>query len=105
MVFQTNITDHITSLSTVSLQRTSTVLLKQMASSPPSGRRVLLGITGSVAAVKGPELCLALLAKGYDVKVLLTQGGSNFWNKAADYDATSWKTLQEQVHIIIHCTY
>jgi phosphopantothenoylcysteine synthetase/decarboxylase len=68
--------------------------------------RVLLGITGSVAAVKGPELCLRLLDQGYDVKVLLTQGGANFWNKAKDYDGTSWQELQEKIkqeRVVIHC--
>ncbi len=68
--------------------------------------RVLLGITGSVAAVKGPELCLHLLRQGFDVKVLLTHGGSNFWNKAQYYDPTSWQELQEKVkagQAVIHC--
>ena len=67
-----------------------------------------MGITGSVAAVKGPELCLHLLEQGFDVKVLLTQGGSNFWNKAESYDPTSWQELEEKVkagQVMIHCKY
>ena len=48
-------------------------------------RRILLGITGSVAAVKGPEIALRLARdSGMDVKVILTRGGQNFWEKAKE---------------------
>lgn len=69
-------------------------------------KRVLLGITGSVAAVKGPELCLRLVEQGFDVKVLLTKGGSNFWHKSEEYNIEIWQALQEQENsdqIFIHC--
>jgi 3-polyprenyl-4-hydroxybenzoate decarboxylase len=69
-------------------------------------RRVLLGITGSVAAVKGPELSLRLLEQGFDVKVLLTSGGSNFWDKAEDYNCEIWQALQKSLKsdkVSIHC--
>ena len=36
-------------------------------------RHVLLGVTGSVAAVKAPELCEALLSHGVSVDVVLTE--------------------------------
>lgn len=71
-------------------------------------RNVLVGVTGSVAAVKGPEICLQLLELNYKVKVLLTQGGAHFWKKAEEYDPTSWNALQEKIEeqkIIIHCKY
>jgi hypothetical protein len=58
--------------------------------------RVLLGITGSVAAVKGPELAVKLLRDlQVDVRVLLTRGGSNFWNKAREYDPLHWDELEK----------
>jgi hypothetical protein len=38
-----------------------------------SARHVLLGVTGSVAAVKAPELCEALLSHGVSVDVVLTE--------------------------------
>lgn len=57
-------------------------------------RHILLGVTGSVAAVKAPELVIELIEKlKVHVKVLLTQGGKNFWTKAAQYDPDSWKKL------------
>lgn len=57
---------------------------------------IILGVTGSVAAVKAPELALKLVNElNAQVKVLLTQGGYNFWNKAQDYDPKNWKLIQE----------
>lgn len=58
--------------------------------------RILLGITGSVAAVKGPKLAL-LLAKEVkaDVKVILTRTAEKyFWKEdkvVATYDIDSWR--------------
>ena len=57
--------------------------------------RILLGITGSVASIKGPELALSL-ARELDaqVVVLLTLAGMNFWSKAKDYNALIWEDFQ-----------
>jgi phosphopantothenoylcysteine decarboxylase/phosphopantothenate--cysteine ligase len=41
-------------------------------------RRVLLGISGSIAAVKSPELVRLLVDKGYDVECVLTKGATQF---------------------------
>lgn len=41
---------------------------------------VLLGVTGSVAALKTPELMRALLAAGYQVKVVATQPALYFFD-------------------------
>ena len=61
--------------------------------------RILLGVTGSVAAVKAPELALKLVNElNAQVKVLLTQGGDNFWHKTRDYDPKNWQILQEAIH-------
>ena len=42
------------------------------------GRRVLLGITGGIAAYKAPMLVRALLAEGAEVRCLLTRAGAEF---------------------------
>jgi Flavoprotein len=65
--------------------------------------RILLGITGSVAAIKGPELVVRLVENAtiqtrhnvtVEVRVLLTRGGKEFWSKAAEYDPLSWERLE-----------
>ena len=54
--------------------------------------KVLLGVTGSVAAVKSPEIAVALYDRGCDVCVLLTAGALNFWGeKSADYNPEAWR--------------
>lgn len=51
--------------------------------------RVLLGVTGSVAAVKAPELALALAAFA-DVRLVVTEAGARFLALAEGYDPASW---------------
>ena len=72
-----------------------------MASTPSAPRpkntrpRVLLGVSGSVAAVKAPEIAVRLIHELHvDVEVLLTAGGVNFWRKAPQYDARWCKELE-----------
>jgi Flavoprotein len=63
---------------------------------------ILLGVTGSVAAVKVPELISRLLDRfgtKISIKVVLTQGGKNFWEKASTYDAAHWNKVQ---HLLEH---
>jgi hypothetical protein len=58
--------------------------------------RILYAVTGSVAAVKGPEIAVRLVnGLDFDVRILLTRGGENFWNKAKDYNPQYWKLLQK----------
>jgi Flavoprotein len=63
-----------------------------------SRSRLLLGVTGSVAAVKAPELAIRF-SKEYqmDVCILLTRGGRNFWDKAREYDKLSWDQVQQRI--------
>jgi phosphopantothenoylcysteine synthetase/decarboxylase len=61
---------------------------------PRPQNNILIGITGSVAAIKGPELAVRLAANA-NVRILLTQGGANFWSKAKDYNATAWNQMTE----------
>ncbi|CAI5712639.1 unnamed protein product [Hyaloperonospora brassicae] len=51
--------------------------------------RVLLCASGSVAAVKVPEIAVRL-AKTAEVCVVLTQSADFFLQRAKDYDATHW---------------
>ena len=48
------------------------------ASGPLSGRLIVLGITGSIAAFKAPEIVRALRAAGADVQALLTPAATRF---------------------------
>jgi len=43
-----------------------------------SGRRVILGVTGGIAAYKAAYIAGALTRRGYDVHVVLTEHGSRF---------------------------
>jgi len=45
---------------------------------PLSGQRILLGVTGGIAAYKSPELVRRLREAGADVRVVVTDGGSRF---------------------------
>jgi len=43
-----------------------------------SGKRILLGLTGGIAAYKAAELCRLLIKDGFDVRVAMTQAASRF---------------------------
>jgi phosphopantothenoylcysteine synthetase/decarboxylase len=75
---------------------TATLDSKRIAPRPRQRPKILLAITGSVAAIKGPELAVRLV-KGVDahVRILLTKGGENFWNKAEAYNQIHWTTLHD----------
>ena len=66
--------------------------------------RILLGITGSVAAVKGPKLALRLANElKADVKVVLTRTVEQyFWKEGravSSYDVDSWREFNDVVDI------
>lgn len=44
----------------------------------PSGKRILLGISGSIAAYKSALLCRLLIKEGYEVKVVMTEAATAF---------------------------
>jgi len=48
------------------------------ARDPLTGARLLLGVTGSIAAYKAPELVRRLREAGAEVRVVLTAGGAQF---------------------------
>mmetsp|Transcript_48542 Transcript_48542/g.146422 ORF Transcript_48542/g.146422 Transcript_48542/m.146422 type:complete len:254 (-) Transcript_48542:861-1622(-) len=60
--------------------------------------RILFGVTGSVAAVKGPEIAVRLARDlEADVTIILSRGGMNFWTKAEEYDPVGWNKYMELV--------
>lgn len=63
---------------------------------PQNKKKIILGITGSVAAIKGPELALRL-SKELDahILILLTNGGQNFWDKAQSYNPEAWNLFSQ----------
>lgn len=57
--------------------------------------RIILAVTGSVAAVKGPEIAVRLVKElDFDVHILLTRGGEFFW-KGSEYNKQYWNSLQD----------
>jgi phosphopantothenoylcysteine synthetase/decarboxylase len=65
---------------------------------PEDQPKILLAVTGSVAAIKCPELAVRLVRDlGASVKVLLTAGGKNFWEKAEGYSQENWNWMMEEV--------
>jgi phosphopantothenoylcysteine decarboxylase len=57
---------------------------------------VLLGVTGSVAAIKTPELCAALGQAGHDVKIIATQASLYFFDPVS-IDPSRTERNPEQV--------
>lgn len=43
-----------------------------------AGKRILLGVTGSISAYKSAELCRLLTSEGAEVKVVMTPGATDF---------------------------
>ena len=62
-------------------------------------KNILLAVTGSVAAIKCPEIAVRLVRElNANVKVLLSQGGKNFWDKSKGYNQKYWNLLLEEVY-------
>jgi phosphopantothenoylcysteine decarboxylase len=78
--------------------------LGAMAASGASRKRIVLGITGSVAAVKGPRLALELCKAGCDVRIVLTARGEHFWKLAETYDPESWKAVSHVPGAVEPCS-
>jgi phosphopantothenoylcysteine decarboxylase len=69
---------------------------------------VILGATGSVAAIKYWRLMKALLDEGYDVKGVLTEKGGFFARKALDHmsakmtsEGIEWEVPEEHVERVV----
>ncbi|MDP2718154.1 MAG: flavoprotein, partial [Candidatus Micrarchaeota archaeon] len=59
-----------------------------------SGKTILLGVTGSIAAYKAMELCRSLKKEGANVQVILSQGAKNFVS-ALSFQAVSGRPVLE----------
>ena len=60
----------------------------------PRHCNILLAVTGSVGAIKGPEIAVRLVQTLHaNVRVLLTRAGSSFWEKAAGYNQQVWREM------------
>src|SRR5215211_702207 len=69
------------------------------------GRRVVLGVTGGIAAYKAIEVCRRLVDAGAHVVPVLTEGALHFVGRAT-FDALgserSWTSLWDEQHPIPH---
>lgn len=72
---------------------TGNPLFRMAAASAGRRPRVLLGVTGSVAAVKAPQLALKFASAGCDVRVVLTAKGAHFWKLTETYNPPSWASV------------
>jgi len=64
---------------------------------PLEGARVLLGVTGSVAAVKCGEIARALRGGGAEVKVVATAAAAHFLDRA---EASGYSGLPQEVEVL-----
>ena len=58
--------------------------------------RVLLGVTGGVAAYKGPEVVRRLIERGCEVQVVMTAGASRFVS-ALTFQAVSGRRVRDEL--------
>ena len=65
-------------------------------SSPLNGRRILLGVTGGIAAYKAAELTRRLVEAGAQVQVVMTEGAQHFVG-AATFQALSGRTVRDSL--------
>jgi hypothetical protein len=62
---------------------------------------ILLGVTGSVAAIKVPELVIRLLEEfDAEIRIILSRGGANFWYLSHEYNRDAWNSLQAQLKTV-----
>jgi phosphopantothenoylcysteine decarboxylase/phosphopantothenate--cysteine ligase len=60
-----------------------------------SGQRILLGVTGGIAAYKAAELCRLLLGQGAEVRVVMTRGAVEFIQPLTFQALTGQRVYQE----------
>jgi phosphopantothenoylcysteine synthetase/decarboxylase len=71
---------------------------RKIVNEPQNHPKILLAVTGSVAAIKCPELAVRLVhVLDASVKVLLTAGGKNYWQKAEGYSQENWEDMMDEV--------
>lgn len=72
------------------------------------GRRVVVGVTGGIAAYKAPLVVRRLLATGATVDVILTRGGARFIGEATFAGLTGravrtqvWEDIEDETHVAL----
>jgi len=63
---------------------------------PINGKRIVIGITGSIAAYKSAELASSLTKLGADVKAILTEAGEKFISPLSIQSVSGKKAFTEQ---------
>ena len=71
--------------------RAATPIIKAMTSQP--ARKILLGVTGGIAAYKSPDLVRRLIERGADVQVVMSRGAQQFVT-ALTFQAVSGKAVR-----------
>ncbi|MBY5164022.1 bifunctional phosphopantothenoylcysteine decarboxylase/phosphopantothenate--cysteine ligase CoaBC [Salsipaludibacter albus] len=71
-------------------------------------RRIVIGVTGGIAAYKAPLVVRRLVAAGADVDVVLTRGGARFVGAATFEGLTGravrsevWDAVEEETHVAL----
>lgn len=72
------------------------------------GRRIVVGVTGGIAAYKAPLVVRRLLATGATVDVILTRGGARFVGAATFAGLTGrkvrsevWEDIEDETHVAL----
>ena len=72
------------------------------------GRRIVVGVTGGIAAYKAPLVVRRLLATGATVDVILTRGGARFVGAATFAGITGrkvrsevWEDIEDETHVAL----
>jgi len=68
-----------------------------MVEETPPRKKILIGLTGSVASVKCSELMYSFLELNYDVRVIATKSALHFVALSEGYDLESKKRLDEAI--------
>ncbi len=73
-----------------------------------TGRRIVVGVTGGIAAYKAPLVVRRLLAAGASVDVILTRGGARFVGEATFAGLTGrkvrsevWEDIEDETHVAL----
>jgi len=67
-----------------------------------AGKKIVLGVTGSIAAIEAPKLARELMRHGADITCLLSKGGQGIITPAALECITGRKTITEITGICEH---
>ena len=82
--------------------------MRTEASKPLEGRRLLVGISGSIAAVKSPLLVSRLVKAGAEVRCLVTPSAAKLVSPLAPSTLSRQRCFQSRMNgtppVPVHCT-